>query len=64
MPTFKWRHTAWVEELKIPALTKTRTRKVSTEGVTVVERQGRRARIFADTVIAAVMRRSNQELVP
>ncbi len=62
MPTFKWRHTAWVEELKIPALTKTRTLKVSAEGVTVVSGKDGERVIFADTVIAAVMCRSNQEL--
>ena len=62
MPTFKWRHTAWVEELKIPALTKTRAVKVSAQGVTVVsDKDGERV-IPADTVIGAVMRRGNQEL--
>ena len=43
MPTFKWRHTAWVEELKIPALTKPDRQGVH-GGRHRCERQGRRAR--------------------
>jgi 2,4-dienoyl-CoA reductase (NADPH2) len=62
MPTFKWRHTAWLEELEIRTLTQTRLERLTGEGATLVDAKGARTVIPADTVIAAGPRRSNQEL--
>ena len=61
-PSFKWRHTAWVEDLKIECLTSTRAKSVASGGVTVVDAKGEERFIAADTVVGAVMRRGNQEL--
>jgi len=62
MPTFKWRHTAWVEELDIPTLTSSRLARVTADAAVVVDGKGVETSIPADTVIAAAPRRSNQEL--
>ncbi len=62
MPTFKWRHTAWVEELEIRVLASTRLVRVTAEGAVVADAQGAETTLPADTVIAAAPRRSNQEL--
>jgi len=61
-PSFKWRHTAWVEDLKIECLTGTRAKNVTSAGVTVVNDKGEEKFIAADTVVGAVMRCGNQEL--
>jgi 2,4-dienoyl-CoA reductase (NADPH2) len=62
MPSFKWRHSAWVDELGIDTLTQARVVKVTPEAVHVMnEREGERV-VPADTVIAAAPRRPNQEL--
>ncbi|TAK52223.1 MAG: FAD-binding protein [Betaproteobacteria bacterium] len=62
MPTFKWRHTAWVEELGIRTLTLTRLVRVTADAVVVADAKGVETTIAADTVIAAGPRRSNQAL--
>jgi len=62
MPSFKWRHSAWVEELNIRTLTSSRPRRITAEGVSVVNAKGEETFIAADTVIAAGPRKSNQEL--
>ena len=62
MPTFKWRHTSWLEELEIRTLTQTQLERLSAEGATLVDAKGARSVIPVDTVIAAGPRRSNQEL--
>jgi 2,4-dienoyl-CoA reductase (NADPH2) len=62
MPTFKWRHSAWVEELEIRTLTSARVTRIAAEGVTVANAKGEETFVPADTVIAAAPRRSNQEL--
>lgn len=61
-PSFKWRHAAWVEDLKIPCLTKTQATKVAGGGVTVVNDKSEERFIEADTVVGAVGRRANQDL--
>jgi 2,4-dienoyl-CoA reductase (NADPH2) len=61
-PSFKWRHTAWIEDLKIPCLTSTRATRVDERGVAVVNDKGVERFLDADTVVGAVMRRGNQEL--
>lgn len=62
MPTFKWRHNAWVEELEIPVLTSTRLLRVTGAGATVVDAKDVESTLPADTVIAAAPRVSNQAL--
>ena len=61
-PSFKWRHTAWVEDLKITCLTSTMAKKLADGGLTVVNVKGEERFIAADTVVGAVARRANQEL--
>jgi 2,4-dienoyl-CoA reductase-like NADH-dependent reductase (Old Yellow Enzyme family)/thioredoxin reductase len=62
MPTWKWRHAAWIEELEIPTMTDCRVTRIAKEGVTVVDGKSRAIVLPADTVIAASPARSNQEL--
>ena len=62
MPTFKWRHTAWVEELGIPVLTSARVRKVDEQGATVVDEKGKETFVPADSVVAAAPRIADQAL--
>jgi len=61
MPSFKWRHSAWVEELEIRTLTLSRVTRVTAEGVHVANGKGETF-VPADTVIAAGPRKSNQEM--
>ncbi|UCE32662.1 MAG: FAD-dependent oxidoreductase [Burkholderiales bacterium] len=62
MPSFKWRHTQWVQELKIPTLTSTRVLAIGDQGVRVAGKDGTVQVLAADTVIAATERRPNQQL--
>ena len=62
MPTFKWRHTTWVEELGIPVHTSSRLKRVSAEGALIVDAKGKETLLPADSVIAAGPRKANQEL--
>jgi 2,4-dienoyl-CoA reductase (NADPH2) len=62
MPTFKWRHTAWLEELEIRVLTQARLEQVTAQNAVLLDAKGTRIEIPADTVIAAGPRRANQEL--
>jgi len=62
MPSFKWRHNSWVEELGIRALTSSRVVRITAEGVIVLNGKGAELQVAADTVIAATPRKSNQEL--
>jgi 2,4-dienoyl-CoA reductase (NADPH2) len=62
MPTFKWRHTAWVEELGIPVLTSARVRKVDEQGATVMDEKGKETFVPADSVVAAAPRIADQAL--
>ncbi len=62
MPSFKWRHSAWVDELGIDTVTQARVTKVTPEAVHVALAQGGERVLPADTVIAAAPRRPNQEL--
>jgi 2,4-dienoyl-CoA reductase (NADPH2) len=63
MPSFKWRHSAWVEELKIGSVTGARALKVAADGVHVIDGKGENRVIPADTVIAASPRISNHALM-
>ncbi len=62
IPTWKWRHNAWVEEMKIGTLTGSKVKKIADGGVTVVNAKGEETFVPADTVIAASPRKANQEL--
>ena len=62
MPSFKWRHNAWVEELEIKTLTSSSVTRITADGVTVLNGKGAEVVVPADTVIAASPRKSNQEL--
>jgi 2,4-dienoyl-CoA reductase (NADPH2) len=62
VPAYKWRHSAWIEELEIPVLTGTTARRVVEGGVHVADAKGEERLLEADTVIGALMRVGNQEL--
>jgi len=62
MPSFKWRHTAWIEELGIPTRTSAKVLAIGDGGVKIRNAEGTEEFLPADTVIAAVARRPNQEL--
>jgi 2,4-dienoyl-CoA reductase (NADPH2) len=62
MPSFKWRHTQWVQELNIPVRVSTRVTAIGDGGVHVVDGKGETAFLPADTVIAANAAEPNQEL--
>jgi 2,4-dienoyl-CoA reductase (NADPH2) len=62
MPSFKWRHTAWIEELGIPTRTSARVLAIGDGGVKIRNAQGEEEFLAADTVISALERRPSQEL--
>ena len=62
IPSWKWRHTSWVEELNIRVYTSCKVTAIGNDGVTVVNDKGEVIFLEADTVIAASPRRGNQEL--
>ena len=62
MPTFKWRHTAWVDELGIQSVTSAQLIKVSKEGATVKTAKGEEKFIPADSVIVSSPRKANHDL--
>jgi 2,4-dienoyl-CoA reductase (NADPH2) len=61
-PSFKWRHTAWVEELGIATLTGHRPMRITPESITVVSTKGAQTVLPADSVILAAPRKPSQEL--
>ena len=52
-PSFKWRHSAWIEELGIACLTGRQLLAVDAAGVTVKDAKGHESRIAADSVVLA-----------
>ncbi|MBI3374076.1 MAG: FAD-dependent oxidoreductase [Betaproteobacteria bacterium] len=62
MPSFKWRHNTWIEELGIPVHTSTRVTRIAAGCIDVVNDKGVKSSIAADTVIAAAPRIANQAL--
>jgi 2,4-dienoyl-CoA reductase (NADPH2) len=62
MPTFRWRHAAWIKEYGIEVVTKARVEAVTPEGVALLGESNERRFIPADSVIAAGPRRPVQEL--
>jgi 2,4-dienoyl-CoA reductase (NADPH2) len=63
MPSFKWRHSAWIEELEIDTFTSSRCTRIGKSGVTIVDADGAEHEIAAEMVIAASPARGNQELI-
>jgi 2,4-dienoyl-CoA reductase-like NADH-dependent reductase (Old Yellow Enzyme family)/thioredoxin reductase len=63
IPTFRWRHAAWIRDFDIQTLTRARVEAVTKTGVTVIRSDGARTVVPADTVIAAGPRRSVQDLI-
>ena len=63
MPSWKWRHTAWIEELEIPTYTSSRVTRIGNGGVTIIDGKGQQRQLAADMVIAAWPSRGNQELI-
>jgi 2,4-dienoyl-CoA reductase (NADPH2) len=61
MPTFKWRHTAWVDELGIQTVTLAQLVKVTKEGATVKTPKGEQF-IPCDSVIVSSPRKANHDL--
>ena len=60
--TFKWRHAAWVKELQIETLVNAHATEITDEGV-VVQENGERKVLKADTVVLAIPRKSRQQLL-
>ena len=63
MPTWKWRHTSWVEELGIKSFTKVKILAVSSAGVRFTGSASAEQFCAADTIIIAAPRRSADELL-
>ncbi len=63
VPSWKWRHSAWVQELHITTLTKSRITGVTNGGVEIVDGQGERQVIAADAVVATGPRLPEQQLL-
>ncbi|MBI2955249.1 MAG: FAD-dependent oxidoreductase [Chloroflexi bacterium] len=62
IPTWRWRHSQWVEDLNIKVFTQVRIKHISDGSVTVLDKNGDERVILADTVILAGNRKSRQEL--
>ena len=62
MPSWKWRHTAWVDELGIPVAAGAKVVKIAKDGVHIEDKRGARV-IPADTVVAAWPAMPSQELI-
>jgi 2,4-dienoyl-CoA reductase (NADPH2) len=52
-PSFKWRHSSWVEELGIRCLTATTLLEIDAAGIKVRNAKGEEFSVTADTVIQA-----------
>ncbi len=62
IPSFKWRHSAWIEEMGIKTLTSTQLVKVTAEGATVKNAKGEETFLPADMVVASGPRKANHDL--
>jgi 2,4-dienoyl-CoA reductase (NADPH2) len=62
MPSFKWRHSAWVEELEIRTLTSSQLVAVTSEGATVKNAKGEETFVAADMVLVSGPRLANHDL--
>ncbi len=64
IPTFRWRHAAWVKDLGIATLTGAQLKEIKAGGVVVVDAEQNERVLPADTIIVAGPRHSRQELAP
>lgn len=62
IPSFKWRHSAWIEELEIRTLTSSHLIGVTAEGATVKNAKGEETFVAADMVIVSGPRLANHDL--
>ncbi len=62
MPSFKWRHSAWIEELEIRTLTSTQLVAVTEDGARVRNNKGEETFLPADMVVVSGPRKSNHDL--
>ncbi len=62
MPSWKWRHAAWVDELGIATATGVKIVKIAKDGIHVVDKKGERV-IAADTIVAASPAAPAQDLI-
>ena len=63
IPTFKWRHTAWVKEYGIETMTSAKVKEFRADAVVVVNAEGAECVLPADSIIVAGPRESRQELI-
>ncbi len=63
IPTFKWRHAAWVKEYGIETLTSAKVKEIRADAVVVTDAEGKERVLPADSIIVAGPRESRQELV-
>lgn len=63
IPTFKWRHAAWVKEYGIQTFTSAKVKEIRADAVIVSDAEGKESVLPADSVILAGPRESRQELV-
>jgi 2,4-dienoyl-CoA reductase (NADPH2) len=63
IPTFRWRHTAWVKEYGIDTLTNAKVKEIRADAVVVENAEGNERILPADSIIVAGPRESRQELV-
>ncbi len=62
IPTFRWRHTAWVKEYGIDTLTDAKVKEIRNDAVVAVDAEGNERVLPADSVIVAGPREPRQEL--
>ncbi|MHB1121942.1 MAG: oxidoreductase [Ramlibacter sp.] len=62
IPSFKWRHSAWIEELEIRTLTSSHLAGVTAEGATVKNAKGEETFVAADMVAVSGPRLANHDL--
>jgi 2,4-dienoyl-CoA reductase (NADPH2) len=62
MPSWKWRHVAWVDELGIATVTGVKIIKITKDGVHVEDKNGARV-IAGDTIVAASPAAPAQDLI-
>jgi 2,4-dienoyl-CoA reductase (NADPH2) len=61
-PTWKWRHSSWIDELDIEVLTEAQVIEIGDAGLQVLDRKGNKKFVAADTIIVAEKQVANQEL--
>lgn len=62
IPTNKWRHTAWTQELGVKTVTRVKIKAIGSDGVLIAKENGEEVLVPADTIISS-LRASRQELL-